>query len=398
MDFQARMIFLTALIGKAERKLKKTPFFTTLFEEAGNEIVSPTTTIALDNFEDYFVDAGIARKGETLKIMGQDGMRRDIVTPDDVGGTYEYTAEDLLRIEAGQTQFVNGKQVDAQKNFDMTTTDKGGAAIDNKKETLCAEVFMKGKYVGADGVLEIGQKTDLTKSIAYGSVLETLEEMQLEFETDKTIVPNVVVGGTIFAEIKRELRAMNTNISGATFDFKGFSAIKNGNVTYIQMPKFKGSDGQLFDTSLYVGFYDPQILAMGFASIMYGDQNSSKPKLATGKLLAYDEPVTSRGTGGITCASSPLPYIALKNRFERYKITLTGTKPVTRMAAAPQVEAEALSLENENVKEMIEKGVELGIKEAGLKEKEDGLNTKEAELIEKEKQLKAKEKELKAGK
>lgn len=158
MDFQQRLIYLTALLGKAERKMKKTPFFTSLFNEVGNEIISPTTSIAIDNFEDYFVDAGIAQKGETLKIMGQDGMKRDIVTPDDVGGTYPYDADDLLRIDAGKPQFINGKPVTPQKVFDMNTTDKGGASIDNKTETLCAEVFMKGQYIGANGVLEIGQK------------------------------------------------------------------------------------------------------------------------------------------------------------------------------------------------------------------------------------------------
>ncbi len=319
-----RMMYLVALITEATRQLKIKTFYTDLFRSTGNVITSPTPEICIDDLEDYFVEAGIVEKGEALPILGEDGFNRHRVQPDDVGGTFPYTAQDRMMMTAGSTQLINGQQVTATESIEAEKTRKIAAAIVNKTEQICAEAALKGIYTGKTGTLDVGTKADTAISVAKGSVVSKILELAIEFEDKHQTTPFIGVGSKVFLAMRDELVAQGLNLSSVTVNLENdMKGINIGAYNVALMPSRKGADGNKIDASDLALFLAKEVAAIAFAAVEYGDIVNNEANLFTGEYIAYDESVTSRGKGGISGASSPFAYIAQAEKHKKYKVTIT---------------------------------------------------------------------------
>ena len=86
-----RMIYLINLIAEMAKKLTIPKNYSSKFTASGNEYLSPTERIRIEDMNDFFVTAGIVGRTEILPILGKDGYEVIEFEPDIIGGQYPYS-------------------------------------------------------------------------------------------------------------------------------------------------------------------------------------------------------------------------------------------------------------------------------------------------------------------
>lgn len=324
-----RMIYLISLIAEMSQKLNISKRYSTKFLSSGNEYISPTEKIRIDDLTDHFVTAGIVGRTEVLPILGKDGYKAIDFEPDIIGGQFPYSASDLIQLRAGLHMYTKtGTEIPTIKQLEAKYSRMIAAAIDNKFEKQCAEVYLKGTYTDKDKkVLEVGVKTDKALSWTKGKniFVDEILDLALAYQTKHGVWPEIEVGKDIFNAIKNEANDTKQNINKVEFRV-------DGNEPYLMIGaqkvglliNAKGTDDKEIDTKNLIVLSNVNNLAVGYGCLVYGDVKTNESILVRAKLIAGDTKVDeTTGSKGLWGKSAPMPIVLATAKFERYKVTIS---------------------------------------------------------------------------
>ena len=220
-----RMIYLISLIAEMSQKLNIPKRYSKKFINSGNEYLSPTEKIRIEDLTDHFVTAGIVGRTEVLPILGKDGYRVIEFEPDIIGGQFPYSASDLIQIKAGVPMYTKtGAEIPTIKQMEAKYSRLIAAAIDNRFEKQCAEVYLKGTYTDKNKKAhEVGVKADKPLSWTNGTTIfvDEVLKLALAYQTKHGMWPEIEVGETIFNAIKNEANDTRQNINKVEFRVDG---------------------------------------------------------------------------------------------------------------------------------------------------------------------------------
>lgn len=324
-----RMIYLISLIAEMSQKLNIPKRYSKKFINSGNEYLSPTEKIRIEDLTDHFVTAGIVGRTEVLPILGKDGYRVMEFEPDIIGGQFPYSASDLIQLKAGLPMYTKtGAEIPTIKQLEAKYSRMIAAAIDNRFEKQCAEAYLKGTYTDKDKkVFEVGVKSDKPLSWTKGTTVfvDEVLKLALAYQTKNGVWPEIEVGETIFNAIKNEANDTRQNINKVEFRVDGNEPfLMIGTQKVGLLVNVKGTDDKEIDTKNLIILSNVNNLAVGYGCLVYGDIANNESVLVRSKVIAGDTKVDeTTGSKGLWGKSAPMPVILSTAKFERYKVTIS---------------------------------------------------------------------------
>ena len=317
-----RMIYLISLIAEMSQKLNIPKRYSKKFINSGNEYLSPTEKIRIEDLTDHFVTAGIVGRTEVLPILGKDGYRVIEFEPDIIGGQFPYSASDLIQIKAGVPMYTKtGAEIPTIKQMEAKYSRLIAAAIDNRFEKQCAEVYLKGTYTDKNKKAhEVGVKADKPLSWTNGTTVfvDEVLKLALAYQTKHGMWPEIEVGENIFNAIKNESNDTRQNINKVEFRV-------DGSEPYLMIGTQKVElDDKEIDTKNLIILSNVNNLAVGYGCLTYGDVAKNESVLVRSKVIAGDTKVEeTTGSKGLWGKSAPMPLVLSTTKFERYKVTIS---------------------------------------------------------------------------
>lgn len=322
-----RMIYLINLIAEMAKKLNIPKTYSSKFIASGNEYLSPTEKIRIEDMNDFFVTAGIVGRTDILPVIGKDGYEVIEFEPDIIGGQYFYSPTDLITVQAGvPTLTKTGSEISSIEQLEAKAARIIAASIENRFERQCAQVYLKGTYTDKDGkVLNVGTTGEESKTWATKSKYsDELLKLCLDYQTKYGEFPKVEVGLTVFNALKNEANDTRQNINNVRFVFGATPYLEVSGQKIDLLVDAKGVDNVLIDTKDLVILSTTSNLAVGYGCLQYGDVKSNASKLVKAKTVAGDLRVESMtGSSGLWGKSAPMPLILNTNKFKRYKIAIS---------------------------------------------------------------------------
>ena len=322
-----RMIYLINLIAEMAKKLNIPKTYSSKFIASGNEYLSPTEKIRIEDMNDFFVTAGIVGRTDILPVIGKDGYEVIEFEPDIIGGQYFYSPTDLITVQAGvPTLTKTGSEISSIEQLEAKAARIIAASIENRFERQCAQVYLKGTYTDKDGkVLNVGTTEEESKTWATKSKYsDELLKLCLDYQTKYGEFPKVEVGLTVFNALKNEANDTRQNINNVRFVFGATPYLEVSGQKIDLLVDAKGVDNVLIDTKDLVILSTTSNLAVGYGCLQYGDVKSNASKLVKAKTVAGDLRVESMtGSSGLWGKSAPMPLLLNVNKFKRYKIAIS---------------------------------------------------------------------------
>lgn len=324
-----RMIYLISLIAEMSQKLNIPKRYSKKFINSGNEYLSPTEKIRIEDLTDHFVTAGIVGRTEVLPILGKDGYRVIEFEPDIIGGQFPYSASDLIQIKAGVPMYTKtGAEIPTIKQMEAKYSRLIAAAIDNRFEKQCAEVYLKGTYTDKNKKAhEVGVKADKPLSWTNGTTVfvDEVLKLALAYQTKHGMWPEIEVGENIFNAIKNEANDTRQNINKVEFRVDGNEPyLMIGTQKVELLVNAKGTDDKEIDTKNLIILSNVNNLAVGYGCFTYGDVAKNESVLVRSKVIAGDTKVEeTTGSKGLWGKSAPMPLVLSTAKFERYKVTIS---------------------------------------------------------------------------
>lgn len=322
-----RMIYLINLIAEMSKKLNIPKVYSSKFTASGNEYLSPTEKIRIEDMNDFFVTAGIVGRTDILPVIGKDGYEVIEFEPDIIGGQYFYSPTDLITVQAGiPTLTKTGSEISSIEQLEAKATRLIAASIENRFEKQCAQVYLKGTYTDKDGkVLNVGTTDEESKTWATKSKYsDELLKLCLDYQTKYGEFPKVEVGLTVFNALKNEANDTRQNINNVRFVFGTTPYLEVSGQKIDLLVDAKGVDNVLIETKDLVILSTTSNLAVGYGCLQYGDVKSNASKLVKAKTIAGDLRVEEMtGSAGLWGKSAPMPLILSVDKFKRYKITIS---------------------------------------------------------------------------
>lgn len=321
-----RMIYLINLIAEMAKKLTIPKNYSSKFTASGNEYLSPTERIRIEDMNDFFVTAGIVGRTEILPILGKDGYEVIEFEPDIIGGQYPYSPTDLITVQAGMpTVTKTGAEISSIEQLEAKATRIIAASIENRFEKQCAQVYLKGTYTDKDGkVLNVGVTSEdplnwNTKTKYSDEILK----LCLDYQTKHGEFPKAEVGLTVFNALKNEANDTRQNINNVRFVYGAAPYLEVSGQRIDLLVDAKGVDNVLIETKDLIILSTPSNLAVGYGCLQYGDVKSNASKLVKAKVIAGDLRVEAMtGSSGLWGKSAPMPLLLNVNKFKRYKVTI----------------------------------------------------------------------------
>lgn len=322
-----RMIYLISLISELSKRINVPKIYSTKFINSGNKYLSPTEKIRIEDLTDYFVVAGIVGRDEILPIVDKDGFAITEFEPDIIGVQALYSPSDIIQLQAGVPMITStGNEIPTIKQMENKYARIISAAISNKFERMCSEVYLKGTYVDKNGKkLNVGVTEDKPLTFNNKTVYsDEILKLILNFHTKHGIFPTVEVGETMFTALKNEANNTRQNINGVKFVFGENPYLELGDKKIELLTNGKDATGTVIETKDLIILSDPKNLAVGYGCLMYGDVKSNESKLVRAEIIAGDTRVEeTSGSKGLWGKSAPMPILLSTTRYERYKVTIS---------------------------------------------------------------------------
>lgn len=318
-----RMIYLAALIIAAQTHVPQ--IYSQKFRAAGNTYLSPTEKIRVDELADHFVVAGIVGRNEVLPILGKDGFSKLEFEPDVIGGQFAFSASDIIQLQAGVPTYTkDGTVLETVQALEAKYAKMAKAAIENKFERQCADVYLKGSYTSKDGeVIYPGTKDNAAITLKGKVVSDELIKIALTYKTKNGTMPKIELGMSVFNALKNEANNSQQNINGVKFNFGDTPTLTIGDVKIEMLEDAKGSDGKIIDTTKMIILSNPSTLAIGYGCLQYGDIKTNESKIVKSELAAGELRVEeTTGQKGLWAKSAPMPVVLATSKFVRYAATL----------------------------------------------------------------------------
>lgn len=322
-----KMIYLIALISAAQQQLTAPQIYSKKFLASGNKFLSNTERIRVDDLLDHFVVAGIVGRTDVLPLLEKDGFQKTELEPDIVGGTYPYSATDLITLQAGiPTYTTDGKEIKSEEALEVKYTKMASSSIYNRVERQCADAYLKGTYTDKDGTVHnVGVTSATSLTLTDKVVSDEILKKVTAFIKKYGISPKIEAGANVFNAIKNEARVSENNVNGVSFAYDGLTATLTIAGKKVEMLiDAIGTDGNSIDTGNMLILSDPNTLGVGYGCLTYGDVNSNASKLVRAEVVAGELRVEeTTGQKGIWAKSAPMPVVLNKNKFQRYNCTLS---------------------------------------------------------------------------
>ncbi|WP_319201935.1 hypothetical protein [uncultured Ilyobacter sp.] len=320
-----KMIYLIALINEAQQRIQGPKIYTNKFLASGNKFLSNTETIRIDELLDHFVVAGIVGRSDVLPLLEKDGFQKTEFEPDIVGGTYPYSASDVLNLRAGvPTYTTDGKEINSVAALEVKYSKMAAAAIYNRVERQCADAYLKGTYTDKNGTVHnVGVTSSTTLSLTDKVVSDEILKKVTTFIKKYGVSPKIEAGINVFNAIKNEARNSENNINGVSFAYNGDSATLTVAGKQIELLiDAIGTDGNTIDTSSMLILSDKETLGVGYGCLTWGDVTSNETKIARAELIAGELSVeTTTGQKGLWAKSAPMPVVLNHDKFIKYNCT-----------------------------------------------------------------------------
>ncbi|CAK7053422.1 hypothetical protein [Fusobacterium varium] len=322
---EKRMIYLISLIAELSQKIDIPKVYSKKFEASGNKYLSPTERIRIIDLMDHFITAGIVGRSEVLPILGKDGDQITEFEPDIIGGQFPYSASDVTQLMAGVPMYTaTGNEIPTIQQMEVKYSKKIAAAIGNRFEKQCAEVYLKGTYTDKDKkVLNVGVTEEENLTWTGKKISTEILNIILAYHTKHGVFPNVEVGEKIFNAIKDEADNSKQNINGVKFIFGETPYLELGQKKIELLYNAKDSQDKIIDVSNKVILSIPKNLAVGYGCLTYGDAKTNETKILRSEFIAGDTRVDeTTGNKGLWGKSAPMPIVLSTAKFKRYTITL----------------------------------------------------------------------------
>ena len=323
-----RMIYLINLIAEMSKKVTISEYYYSKFVNSGNEYLSPTEKIRIEDMNDFFVTAGIVGRNDILPIIGKDGSNIIEFEPDIIGSQYIYQPSDLIAAQAGVPAITTtGQEIKPIEQLEAKAARFLGAALKNRAIKQCNQAYLKGTYTDKNNkVFNVGV-TDETE-LQWNSKTKYSDEILkviMEYHTKVGVFPEVEVGLTVFNALKNEANDTRQNINNVKF--------VHGESPYLEMGEglkinllldAKGVDDALIETKDLIILSQRSNLAVGYGCLQYGDVKTNQSKLIRAKTIAGDLRVEAMtGSTGMWNKSAPMPCLLSLSRYKRYKVTIS---------------------------------------------------------------------------
>lgn len=322
-----RIIYLISLISEMSKKLTIPKIYSAKFETSGNEYLSPTEKIRIEDMTDFFVTAGIVGRTEILPVIGKDGYEVVEFEPDVIGAQYFYSPTDLITLEAGMpTLTKTGSEISSIEQLEAKASRILAASIVNRFEKQCAQVYLKGTYTDKDNKeLNVGVTEE--SALSWNNKTKYSDEILklcLDYQTKYGEFPKVEVGLTVFNALKNEANDTRQNINNVRFVYGSNPYLEVAGQKIELLVDAKGVDDKLIETKDLIILSTPSNLAVGYGCLAYGDNKTNKAKLVKAKTVAGDLKVEEMtGSSGLWAKSAPMPILLSTKKFKRYKVTIS---------------------------------------------------------------------------
>lgn len=320
------MITIIALINAAKYNLPQ-PYHNK-FIISNNYFDAITSKIRLDDLYSHFVEAGVVERGDKLPVIKVNGFDKLEIEPPIVGGTFNYSSEDLIGLQAGIPEYTqNGSELTAEESLKKKYTAIAKASIENRKERMAADIFLTGKTSGPKGEeIDMGLNEVKTLVLTGKNVTDEIMNLISDYFTKHSVTPTVEVGIEIFNKIKNEAKDVKQNLNKISV----FGNPADLSSMYLTINEFKiglltkhKSGETLIDPKNRITLYNPVSMGVAYAGLTYGDIKTNSTKVIKSRLLANETIVDDvDGSKGIWAKSAPLPLVINVKQFERYDITL----------------------------------------------------------------------------
>ena len=322
-----RMIYLISLIAEMAKKLNIQNVYSKKFQASGIEYLSPTEIIRIEDMTDFFVTAGIVGRTDVLPVVGKDGHQIIEFEPDIIGAQYFYSPTDLITVQAGVPVITEtGNEISSMEQLEAKAARILAAAIENRFEKQCAQVYLKGTYVDKDGkTLNVGVTNEETLNwTAKTKYSDEILKLALDYQSLHGEFPKIEVGLTVFNALKNEANDTRQNINNVKFVYGENPYLEIGGQLKVELlVNAKGTDDKIIDVKDLMILSTSSNLAVGYGCLAYGDVKTNSSKLVKGKTVAGDLRVEEMtGSAGLWSKSAPMPILLSLNKFKRYKVTI----------------------------------------------------------------------------
>lgn len=221
-----------------------------------------------------------------------------------------------------------GAEIPTIKQMEAKYSRLIAAAIDNRFEKQCAEVYLKGTYTDKNKKAhEVGVKADKPLSWTNGTTVfvDEVLKLALAYQTKHGMWPEIEVGENIFNAIKNEANDTRQNINKVEFRVDGNEPyLMIGTQKVELLVNAKGTDDKEIDTKNLIILSNVNNLAVGYGCLTYGDVAKNESVLVRSKVIAGDTKVEeTTGSKGLWGKSAPMPLVLSTTKFERYKVTIS---------------------------------------------------------------------------
>lgn len=320
------MIQIIALIAAAKFSLPQ-PYLNK-FVINNNYFDAITSKIRLDDLYSHFVEAGVVNRGDKLPVIKVNGFDKLEIEPPIVGGTFNYSSDDLIALQAGISEYtINGSELTAEESLKKKYTTIAKASIENRKERMAADIFLTGKTRGPNNEeIDMGLEEIKTLNLTGKNVTDELMNLMSDYFTKHSVTPAVDVGIDIFNKIKEETKNIKQNLNKIAV----YGNPSDLGSMYLTINEFKiglltkhKSDDTLINPKNRVVLYNNLSMGVAFAGLTYGDIKTNSTKVIKSRLLADETRVDEiDGSKGLWAKSAPLPLVINVKQFERYNVTL----------------------------------------------------------------------------
>lgn len=325
---EKRMIYLITLIAELSKRIEISRVYSNKFKASGNNYLSPTEVIRIDQMTNHFVTAGIVGRNDSLPIVNKDGFAITEFEPDIIGGELPYSASDILQLQAGIPMITSsGAEIPTIEQLENKYGKILAAAIGNRFEKQCAEAYLKGTYTDKAGkALNVGVVNE--EALTFNAKTKYSDEilkLMIEYHKKNSVFPNVEVGEMVFNGLKNEANDTKQNINGVKFVFGETPYLELGQKKIELLCDAKDTKNESIETNNLIILSTPSNLAVGYGCLMYGDVKTNESKTFRGELAAGDTRVdATSGNKGLWAKSAPMPVILSTSKFKRYKVTISA--------------------------------------------------------------------------
>ena len=277
MALTAQQIAMIGVYGKLPNGV--TNFFTRRIARGVIPFITNMTTISFEEVEKFAKNAKILQRGAEFPTAKLNGSIIKAVTPEVIKSSIPFFAEDQLNRQAGQTIYINGKQVDNRTYERDRRISLIKQSIETVREEISAGVMLQGTYKSPDTGNEVKFNkfptgTSIAKTTVKNWSIFTTKKINEFNKENKVQVSEILVGENVFYDIIKDYNTQANVMFPATpkriqtEDGQWELQVEAFGFTYILIPSTVNTEGTEIDTKNYFMIFNDQAFLPTYAGVV----------------------------------------------------------------------------------------------------------------------------------